>query len=173
MAQRTYERLKERFATWDDATSSRAVRTILHPAGLATIKSKQIRSALNRIQTDFGTCDLSALRKVSEDDAQHYLTALPGVSQKVAKCVMMYTLGFHVLPVDTHVHRVTKRLGWTKKNRADQCHEELEELVRPKLRYTFHVDCIAHGRAICRPSDPLCAQCPIKRYCAHFKNTKI
>ena len=90
---------------------------------------------------------------------------LDGVSEKVAKCVMMYTLGFDVLPVDVHVHRVATRLEWTNRKRADQCHEELEALVKPRYRFAFHVDCICHGRAVCRPKNPRCNDCVIRRYC--------
>src|SRR5262249_43991044 len=98
-----------------------------------------------------------------------YLAELPGVSDKVAKCVMMYTLGFDVLPVDVHVFRVASRLGWTSRCRADQCHDDLEALVQPKHRYAFHVDCICLGRAVCTPVHPDCPACPIRQYCVYFK----
>jgi endonuclease III len=174
VAQRTFARLKQRFPAWDDVLASHAsvLRGILRPAGLATVKSRQLRAALKKIKSDFGSCNLNALRNMPESEAQNYLVALPGVSEKVAKCVMMYTLGSKVLPVDSHVYRVAKRLGWTNRKRADQCHDELETLVPPERRYAFHVDCIAHGRAVCRPTEPLCEQCPIKRYCVYFRTTK-
>jgi endonuclease-3 len=84
-------------------------------ARLAKKRSRQIKQALLRIARDFGSCRLSTLRDGKEKLAHQYLTGLPGVSDKVAKCVMMYTLGFNVLPVEVHVFRVSSRLGWTKR----------------------------------------------------------
>lgn len=153
----------------DGQTRVAAVRRILQPAGLSIIKAKQLRGAIARIGRDFGRCDLRELRKWPESDIENYLVGLPGVSEKVAKCVMMYTLGCSVLPVDTHVHRIASRLGWTKKRRADQCHGELEALVPRHRRYAFHVDCIAHGRSVCRPTNPACGDCCIKEHCDFYK----
>jgi endonuclease-3 len=122
------------------------------------------------ILSDFGHCDLRRIRLWTEFEIQEYLIGLPGVSTKVAKCVMMYTLGCSVLPVDTHVHRIAFRLGWTEKRRPSQCHSELEALVPKDRRYAFHVDCIAHGRSVCRPSNPACNLCCIRRYCDFYKS---
>lgn len=149
----------------------RTVRSILKPAGLSNIKARQIKGAIAKIVRDFGGNDVRReLRKRSEVEVEEYLTGLPGVSKKVAKCVMMYTLGNSVLPVDTHVHRIASRLGWTDKRRADQCHSELEALVPRHRRYAFHVDCIAHGRSVCRPANPACVSCCIRRYCEFYKS---
>jgi endonuclease-3 len=65
------------------------------------------------------------------------------------------------------VHRVARRLGWTARERPEQCHEELEALLPSHRYHAFHVDCIAHGRSLCTPSDPSCEECPIRRYCSH------
>lgn len=174
MARKTYIRLKKRFMLWDDVLVAPAyvLRSLLKPAGLAMVKSKQIRAALRMIKKDFGSCDLRYLGKMPENEIQKYLISLPGVSDKVAKCVMMYTQNAEVLPVDSHVHRIAKRLGWTKRKRADQCHDELEALVLPKRRYTFHVDCIVHGRLVCRPENPSCERCCINGYCSYYKRLK-
>lgn len=172
VAQRIYKDLKTKFSVWDDLLASSKVELmrILEPAGLAAVKSQQIWASLEKIRQDNGSCDLGALQGQSEEEIEQYLVSLPGVSLKVAKCVMMYTLGKQVLPVDSHVHRVTKRLGWHERKRADQCHEELEALVRPTLRYALHVDCIAHGRLICRPKEPRCEQCCLNQYCAYYSH---
>ena len=77
------------------------------------------------IKSDLGRCDLTALKGEPEEVVEKYLTSLPGVSEKVAKCVMMYTMSARVLPVDVHVHRVATRLGWTTRKRADQCHQDI------------------------------------------------
>ena len=170
-AQLVYERLKHLLGKWEMMAKTRvaAVQRVLRPAGLSNVKAKQLRGAIARIGRDFGRCDLREIRNWPESDIEDYLVGLPGVSAKVAKCVMMYTLGCSVLPVDTHVHRIASRLGWTKKRRADQCHRELEELVPRHRRYAFHVDCIAHGRSVCRPTNPACADCCIREYCDFYK----
>jgi endonuclease III len=169
MAASVYSELKQRFETWDDVVKrgNSVLERVLRPAGLSRIKSTQIRSALRQIRSDFGSCTLRRMAKLPTRDAQSYLTSLPGVSDKVAKCVLIYACGRQVLPVDGHVHRITRRLGWTVRKRADQCHCELESLVPPQRRYAFHVNCVAHGRLICRPSDPNCRDCCISRYCQY------
>lgn len=171
VARQTYKRLKEAFSSWDSLLDgpSRTLAALLKPAGLSRIKSRQIRAAMQLIRRDFGSCDLRQLRRFPEAEAERYLASLPGASTKVAKCVAMYTLGGQVLPVDVHVHRISTRLGWTRRKRADQCHRELEAIVAPHLRHSFHVDCIQHGRSVCLPKNPNCAACCIRRYCQYYK----
>jgi len=165
-----YDSLKA-FGSWDDVSElpQNAIRMAIQIAGLSRKRSQQIKQSLKRIRTDFGVCRLGELRKWNTQRAHEYLTALPGVSDKVAKCVMMYTLGFKVLPVDVHVFRVSSRLGWTSRCRADQCHDDLEALVPPPLRYAFHVDCIVLGRTICTPRVPNCHACAIRKFCSYYR----
>jgi len=174
VAARTYERLKSKYKTWSDLVGDRLSELIkiLEPAGLSNKKSRQILEALTIIQNDFGTIDLQQLKNLASNDVEQYLVTLPGVSLKVAKCIMMYTLGAEVLPVDAHVHRVAGRLGWMKRRRADQCHKELEALVPPHRRFAFHVDCILHGRSACKPRRPSCTDCVINRYCEFYGGVK-
>jgi len=173
-ADRAYVRIKATFKTWNDVLARPAgvLRTLLRPAGLSNKKTRQIRAALRRIKKDFGDCNLKALQGKAFDDIQAYLVSLPGVSDKVAKCVMMFTMGAQVLPVDVHVHRIATRLGWTIKKRADQCHEELEALIPPDQRYAFHVGCILHGRTTCRAEEPTCKQCCIQRHCSYTEKSQ-
>lgn len=173
LAEQTYRRLKQHFPKWEFLLKSppSKLRSLLKPAGLSRKKSHQIRSLLRKVKHDFGNCDLSGLASWQEQDTHEYLTTLAGVSDKVAKCVMLYTLGSEVLPVDVHVYRVSKRLGWTARNRAAQAHDELEALIPPSKRFAFHVDCIAHGRSICR-SRPDCNRCRIRKDCEYFTTTQ-
>lgn len=173
LAHQTYRRLRQCFKTWDDVleASPHKLRALLKPAGLSVKKSQQIRSLLKKVKSDFGRCNLDALKHWKDDRVHQYLTQLDGVSDKVSKCVMLYTLSSDVLPVDVHVFRVSRRLGWTARSRAAQAHEELEALVPPSQRFAFHVDCIKHGRSVCR-SKPDCHRCPIRKYCEYFKSTR-
>ncbi|MGI4787349.1 MAG: endonuclease III domain-containing protein [Janthinobacterium lividum] len=173
ITQRVYANLRKRYCSWEDILSApRAeLQTLLMPAGLSVKKSVQIEAALRKIKQDFGHCDLNSLQGKPEAEVHSYLTSLPGVSDKVAKCVMMYTLDAEVLPVDSHVYRVSKRLGWTSKKQANQSHEELEALVPPQFRYAFHVDCIVHGRSVCRPKEPCCEQCCVRDDCKYNRSS--
>ena len=173
LANQTYRRLRQNFRTWDEIleSSPRKLRALLKPAGLSLKKSQQIRSLLKKVKSDFGRCSLDELKQWKDDRIHQYLTQLTGVSDKVSKCVMLYTLASEVLPVDVHVFRVSKRLGWTARNRAAQAHEELEALIPPSRRSAFHVDCITHGRSVCR-SKPDCQRCHIRKDCEYFNTAR-
>jgi endonuclease III len=164
-----FSQLKRSYPTWRELLEAPIVRVrrVLQPAGLSRVKTRQIRAAFRRIEKDWGAIDLSALSTLNAAEAQEFLVSLPGVSEKVAKCVMMYTLGFHVLPVDVHVHRIASRLAWIDRKRADQCHRELEAMVPSYRRFAFHVGCVMHGRSVCRPKEPACGRCFIHRYCRY------
>lgn len=164
----TYTLLRGRFESWDDLLARCPVEELeklMRHAGLARVKSQQILNLLSILRSDFGSCGLASLAAESENVKLAYLTSLPGVSGKVARCVMMYTLDCQVLPVDAHVHRIATRLGWTSRRRADQSHQEMEALIPPHRRSDFHVNCVQHGRLVCRPSDPHCEECSIRRHC--------
>ncbi len=173
LAEQTYQRLRKKFPKWENILESppSKLREVLKPAGLSRKKSHQIRSLLGKVRRDFGKCNLDVLARWQDEEIHEYLTALAGVSDKVAKCVMLYTLSSDVLPVDVHVYRVSKRLGWTARNRAAHAHEELEALISPSRRFAFHVDCIAHGRSVCR-SKPDCYRCHIRKDCEYFKTAR-
>jgi endonuclease III len=170
-ARRVYRELRRAFTSWNQITPGDLdrLKQILEPAGLSNVRAVQIIGIVERLRQAFGSATLAPLKGMTPAEAETFLIDLPGVSLKVAKCVMMYTLGFQVLPVDNHVHRISVRLGWTARKRADQCHAELEALVPPPLRYGFHVAALAHGRAVCRPTNPRCDACVVRRFCAHSK----
>jgi len=170
ISSKVYRRLRDRFPTWEKLSNAplSRIRAILKPAGLSKVKSWQLKGALRLIKKQFGRCDLKLLKSLPAEQTEAFLVSLPGVSEKVAKCIMMYTLNAQVLPVDVHVHRVARRLGWTSWKRADQCHQELETLVPPKWRYVFHVGCILHGRRICRSHEPRCHDCFLKNSCRYY-----
>ncbi len=170
-AERVFRELRATYADWKLILSApaRQLQDVLRPAGLWNIRADQIHRLLARVVSDWGSCSLEHLKPKAAADAEMYLTSLPGVSTKVAKCVMLFTLNHPVLPVDVHVHRIAYRLGWIRCRRADQSHAALESIVAPELRYTFHVASILHGRAVCRPVNPRCSACGIRRHCTFAK----
>jgi endonuclease III len=171
-AARVYRNLRRAFPSWDriDPRDPGRLLPILQPAGLGELRSAQIARIISRLRDAFGRATLAPLKRMQPGAAESFLTSLPGVSLKVAKCVLMYTLGHQVLPVDVHVHRVSRRLGWTHRKRADQSHGDLETLIPPPLRFAYHVSAICHGRDVCRPKNPKCESCTVRRYCNFYRS---
>ncbi len=166
-----FHKLKRRFPAWDDlhGESHARLSRILRPAGLSRLKARQMHAIIRILRRRFGYATLDPLRRFSDSEAEAFLTALPGVGKKVAKCVMMYSLGRLVLPVDVHVHRVATRLGYQAKRRPDTSQDLIERAIPPKLRYDFHVNAVAHGRAVCRPRRPACGECVLTRWCRFYQ----
>jgi endonuclease III len=170
----TFRRLKRAFPRWDDLAPADLpeLESILAPGGLGKLKARQILSIMHRLQAMFGKATLDPLRQMTDEKAQVFLTSLWGVSAKVAKCVLMYSLGRQVLPVDVHVHRVATRLGLRTKKRPDTSQDLIESAVPPELRYGFHVNAVAHGRAICLPRAPRCGACCVSEWCAYYHHRR-
>ena len=141
---------------------------LVEPAGFENKKTRYIKGSIKQIKQEYEDINLNELSNQPNEEIHDFLTSLPGVSDKVAKCILIFTMDKKVLPVDSHVHRIASRLGWTSRKRADQSHEELEALVPPDKRYNFHVNSILHGREICRPKMPKCDQCVINQYCKYY-----
>jgi len=169
--QETYRRLKRAFPSWQDVTrrDTKKINEILEPGGLGKLKTKQLLAIFRALRRRFGYATLAPLRHLSDREAERFLTFLPGVAKKVAKCVMMYSFRRQVLPVDVHVHRLAERIGLKSKRRPDTSQDLIEFAIPPELRYGFHVNVVAHGRAICVSNAPKCRECCINRYCAYPK----
>jgi len=168
----TYRSLKETFPTHyqiAEAPAEYIARPIVS-GGLSNQKAKAIRDLLDIIVAKFGEPTLKPLRKMNDEDAEAFLLSLPGVGKKVARCVLMYSLGRQVFPVDTHCWRIARRLGWVRPTQKDKhCAprdmDRLQSRVPPELRYSLHVNMISLGREICTPSFPRCDECPISAWC--------
>jgi len=171
VASRVYENLKTSFPTGAALleASEAELLSVLAPAGLAKKRTAHLRAIVARLQSDFGSVGLDSLADWPNDRAEAYLCTLPGVSSKVAKCVLMYGLGRRLLPVDVHVHRIATRLGWIRHRRADQSHDSLEALVPAELRYGFHVNALVHGRSVCTAGTPRCGGCVVQNWCDFFR----
>ena len=167
----TFRNLKRSFPKWDSVLPGerRKIERILTPGGLSKLKTRQIIEIMSQLRDRFGRATLAPLSKMTSKDAETFLTALPGVGPKIAKCVLMYTLGGQVLPVDVHVHRLATRLGLPTKKRPDTSQELIEHAIPAKLRYSFHVNAIAHGRTLCVAQRPRCSECPISKWCQYHR----
>jgi len=179
--QSTYTKLMAAFPSFSklaDAEEDEIASVIAH-GGLSNQKARTIRDVLARIKSDFGGPTLSPLRRMSDDDCEQYLESLPGIGRKSARCVMMYSLGRDVFPVDSNCWRICRRVGWVRPTRPNRsCSprdmDRVESGVPPNLRFSLHVNLVSHGRACCLPSCALCESCCIWQFCQtgkrHMKN---
>jgi endonuclease-3 len=167
-AERAFADLRSTFATWDDvvATPADRVADAIRSGGLANTKAPRIQAILREVHEREGGYDLTRLRGLSDADARAYLTSLPGIGPKTAAVVLSFALGRDAIPVDTHVHRTTRRLGMVPpKSSAERADRLLHDLVPDGLRTPLHVGLIRLGREICKAPTPLCRQCPLLDLC--------
>lgn len=168
---RAYAALRAAYPTWEQVRDApvAAVAGAIHCGGLATIKAPRIQRVLATITGQRGSLDLCFLADVPVDEARRWLMSLDGVGAKTAACVLMFSLGKPVMPVDTHVSRVSRRLGLSAANDTPEETEAiLEDLLPPAARYAFHLNVIAHGRLICKAQRPRCELCALACECDYL-----
>lgn len=145
----------------------RQVVGALRGGGMARVKAKRIRGILRRIEKRFGNVSLAPLKTMPDDDVEAFLRSLPGVGPKIARCVMMYSLGRDTFPVDSHCRRVLTRLGLVPPDLdVKASHDFIQPLVPVPLRRPLHVNLIHHGRTICTPRSPNCVACALSDRCS-------
>lgn len=163
-----FESLRQRFPDWDAVRKARVSSIVkaIQRGGLAQQKGPRIKAVLQEIHNREGRLSLDFLRKMPTDEAIDYLRSFPGVGPKTVACVLMFSCGKPVLPVDTHVHRVSRRLGLIgDKTTAEKAHDELAELVPDKLVLEFHLLLVRHGRRVCTARIPKCTDCVLLNGC--------
>lgn len=165
---RAFHRLIERFHSWEAviAAPTADVEDAIRPGGLAPTKAPRLQELLRAVRERAPDFDLNVLSQLPLAEAKQWLRALPGVGPKTAACVLLFALGRPALPVDTHVDRVSRRLGLVPpKARVDHAHDILEPQLQQDEVYAFHVDLIQHGRRTCAARAPQCATCPLLDRC--------
>ena len=168
---RAFEALKEKFPTWEQVRDAdeQSVIDAIRPAGLANQKGPRIQNVLHKITEQRGELDLDFLKDLPVQEARDWLTEFKGVGPKTAAIVLLFSLGKPAFPVDTHVHRVTGRLGLRpEKMNAEQAHQYLAQLFSPDSYYAAHLNLIQLGRDICHARRPDCPDCPLKDLCAYY-----
>lgn len=169
---KAYARLREKFPKWEDVLEAplHDVEQEIRPAGLSKQKSPCIKRVLSEIQGQRGRLSLEFLRARPIDEALSWLVSFKGVGPKMAACVLVFAFGKPVFPVDTHIHRITKRLGWiNEKTSADEAHNLLGALIPDDLKYQFHINLIEHGRNTCAAQRPKCSSCVVRQFCAFYE----
>lgn len=165
---RTFASLQARFPTWEELAEADVadIAEAIKAGGLSQIKAARIKDILRRIRAERGNLELSFMADLPVPEARAWLTSLPGVGPKTAACVLLFSLGKPALPVDTHVHRVARRLGLAgQMSTPEQAQMALEAQVPPKLIYDFHINMIVHGRRTCHARNPECEVCVLMTIC--------
>jgi endonuclease-3 len=166
-----YARLRSRFPGWEDVARAplAEVEDAIKPGGISKVKSRRIQDILLTLRQSSPTgLSLDWLEDAPRERAFEFLERLPGVGRKTAACVLLFSHDRAEVPVDTHVYRVSSRLGLIRpKASFEEAHNRLRELVDPPDAYELHVNLIRHGRRLCKSQRPLCDRCPLLRVCPY------
>ena len=168
---RAFASLTASFGSWDNVASASLSQIVdsIRAGGLAEIKAKYIKQALEEIKRRRGKLELNFLKQLTTDEARDWLMQLPGIGKKTASCVLLFSLGVPALPVDTHIFRIARRLNLLDaKTNVDKAHETLKSIVPQDSIYPFHVLLIEHGRKICKAQRPRCHRCVLQKICPSY-----
>ena len=168
---RAFARLKAAYPSWAAVRFAELdeLTDVIRPAGLANQKAPRIQDALRVIYEEAGEYSIDFLNAHSLADARRWLCSLRGVGPKTAAIVLCFAYGRPAFPVDTHIYRVSKRIGFIpEKLSADDAHPVMEAIVPPDAYYQFHIQLIQHGRDTCHARKPACQRCAIIEHCDFF-----
>lgn len=168
--QRSFASLREQLPSWEDVLAApvEEVQAAISAGGLAPTKARLIQAMLARLHRDWGGLDLEFMRSWPTIELRRYLSTLPGIGYKAATCVIAYSFGRDVCPVDTHTYRVAVRLGLIAAEMPElgrRAHLAIEGALPAGQRLAFHINAIAHGRARCHLQRPACEGCPVGAHC--------
>jgi endonuclease-3 len=166
----TWSRLRTTYQSWEtvERASPREVARILREGGLYRQKTRTIQSLLAEVRAAAGELSLDLLRGMDQDHAERFLTRLPGLSWKGARCVLLYSLGHDVLPIDSNSFRILKRTGVIASEavyRRRATHDAIQDAVPAHRRRSLHVNLVVHGQRTCLPRGPKCERCPLTADC--------
>lgn len=166
----TWSRLCAAYPSWAaiERASTRDVARTLHDGGLHRQKACTIRRLLRKVREVAGELSLDLLRSMDDEDAERLLTRLPGLSWKAARCVLLYSLGRNVLPIDSNTFRILKRTGILSRRavyRRRSLHDLIQDAVPAYRRRALHVNLVVHGQRTCLPRHPRCTHCPLVADC--------
>jgi len=170
---RAFESLRRHFPNWEAVRDAEpaAVVAAIRPAGLANQKGPRIQQVLSEITAERGSFDLDFLAALPVEEARAWLKKFKGVGPKTAAIVLLFSLGRPAFPVDTHIYRVTGRIGLRPaKMNVENAHLYLEALFPPEAYYAAHLNIIRLGREICVARVPLCKRCPLRKICNYARS---
>lgn len=173
---RAYQSLRQRFPTWEgvrDALEAEVIESI-RTAGLANQKGPRIQHILREITERHGELSLDFLRDLPPAEVRGWLAQFTGVGPKTTAIVMLFSLEMPAFPVDTHIYRVSGRLGLRPAAMTvEKAHVHLEQLFPPEAYYAAHLNIIRLGREICQARRPNCLACPIQAVCDYYATQPV
>jgi endonuclease III len=172
---RAFTALRKKFPTWEKVSDAKTESVIaaIRPAGLANQKGPRIQQVLRAISKERGSLDLYFLKDLPLEEARAWLTKFNGVGPKTAAIVLCFSLDRPAFPVDTHIYRVTGRIGLRPgKMTVEQAHPYMESLLPPETYYAAHLNLIRLGREVCHARKPDCPNCPVRKLCKYEPKTK-
>lgn len=172
---KAFANLKSIYPSWElaAAASEEDIAVAVRSAGLGNTKAQKIKKILPSVKERFGDYSIIGLKDWPVEEVRKYLIGLPGVGVKTAACVLIFDLEMPAFPVDTHVARIARRLGWVpEKMSAEDIQEYLEAVLPPKRFLGAHINFIEHGRGICDARKPKCPECPVKKMCEYGKKQR-
>ena len=167
-----YDSLRKKFPSWSDAAQASVseIAAAIRSAGLADTKAARMKAILCKVKSDFGAFSLGEMKNWGADRVREYLSNLHGIGPKTVACVMVFDLGLPAFPVDTHVARLSIRLGWAgPKTSPERIQDFLESVVPPERCGGGHLNMIEHGRRVCRARGPECVGCVLSDICPSNK----
>jgi endonuclease-3 len=165
---RAFDALRARFPSWEAVRDAplEAVIEAIRPAGLANQKARRIQEVLREITRLRGALELDFLQDLPLEEARSWLMQFKGVGPKTAAIVLLFSLGRPAFPVDTHIYRVSGRIGLRPAEMTvEETHAWLESLLPPETWYAAHLNLIRLGREVCQARRPQCDRCPIREFC--------
>lgn len=170
---RAFRQLKATFGDdWDAVRTAPLdeIKEAIRTAGMYNQKAPRIVKTLEAIRTDRGEYSIDHLREMPVDEAEAYLTALPGVGHKTASIVLLFSFGMAAFPVDTHIQRISQRLGISGRTAAPERIKHIWESLLPGETYLdLHINLITFGREICTARSPKCERCPVQDLCDYYQ----
>jgi len=169
-----YDSLLKRFGSWEamrDAPTEEVQEAIAN-VNWPEVKAPRLQALMRRITEERGELNLDFLRDIPVEEGAAWLDRLEGVGPKTTAAVLLFSSRKPILPVDTHVHRVSIRLGLIgKKVTADNAHKLLQALLPndPQTIYNFHKALLRHGQRVCVYDRPRCEKCILTDLCDYYK----
>ena len=171
-----FENLKKTYDTWEEVLEApqNELGDAIRSSGMYNLKAKRIQATLREIKKRVGKLDISILEDMNLEDAKKWLTSLHGVGPKTAAIVLLFSFGRAALPVDTHVWRVTKRLGLIEDSTSrEKAHVLLEAMIPRDCIFSLNNNLVRHGREVCRAQKPRCSECVLNDVCVYHNESKV
>lgn len=168
---RAFQNLINRFGDWDAVRKApvRQIERAIRVGGLAHVKGKRIKRMLSEIEAAYGSLSLRSICHMQVDEAMEALSRFDGVGPKTVHCVLLFACGKDVFPVDTHILRISKRVGLVPENTSlERAHQLWTGLLPRRLAYSLHLNLIAHGRRTCLARSPQCLRCCLRHICKYY-----